>query len=391
MNKNSLNLENGTAGQTEKMQKQKKVDLEKSELSQPIKSTQGDFFYKDIIETIREPVLVLDSDLRVLHTNQSFNNTFKVTAQETVGNLIYDLGSRQWDIPKLHTLLDEILPRTKMFNDYQVDHVFPAIGKRTMLLNARQIINSPEKQQLILLAIEDITDRIIFEQTLQTTKEHFRRVFETTKEGILLIDNTELLNSLQVSNAELVNEYEATLKGWMEALDVRNNETEGHTQRVTELSLKLASRMGIKDTEIVHFQRGALLHDIGKVAVSNTILNKPGPLTREEWSIIRKHPLFAFQLLSKSKFLIPALDIPYCHHEKWDGSGYPRGLKGEAIPLAARIFAIVDVWDALISDRPYRKAWTKSEAMAFMQEQSGKHFYPEVVSAFQVMIQKSRK
>jgi HD-GYP domain-containing protein (c-di-GMP phosphodiesterase class II)/integral membrane sensor domain MASE1 len=198
----------------------------------------------------------------------------------------------------------------------------------------------------------------------------------------IAINNAELLNSLQVSNIELLNAYETTLKGWVDALDMRDHETEGHTQRVTELSLQLARQMGIKDVEIVNFERGALLHDIGKVAISDAILNKPGPLTDEEWVIMRKHPLYAFELLSKSKYLIPALDIPYCHHEKWDGTGYPRGLKGEAIPLAARIFSIVDVWDALTSDRPYRKAWTKKKALKYIREQSGLYFDPGVMAMF---------
>jgi HD-GYP domain-containing protein (c-di-GMP phosphodiesterase class II) len=159
----------------------------------------------------------------------------------------------------------------------------------------------------------------------------------------IAINNAELLTSLKTSNADLMNAYEATLKGWVDALDMRDHETEGHSRRVTELSLKLALHMGIKDSEIINFERGALLHDIGKVAISDSILNKPGPLTDEEWVLMRKHPLNALSLLSKTKYLLPALDIPYSHHEKWDGSGYPRGLKGEAIPLAARIFAVVDV------------------------------------------------
>ena len=229
---------------------------------------------------------------------------------------------------------------------------------------------------------------VYFRHTFQADQEWLEFLEMLTQQTAIAINNAELLNSLQSSNIQLLNAYETTLKGWVDALDMRDHETEGHTQRVTELSLKLANLMGIKDKEIVNFQRGALLHDIGKVAVPDTILNKPGPLTDEEWVIMRRHPQFAFQLLSKSKYLIPALDIPYCHHEKWNGSGYPRGLKGEAIPLAARIFAIVDVWDALTSERPYRKAWTQKKAMHYIQEQSGKHFDPEIVTAFQAMIKK---
>lgn len=202
----------------------------------------------------------------------------------------------------------------------------------------------------------------------------------------IAINNAEMVASLQVRNIELLNAYETTLKGWVDALDLRDRETEGHTERVTELSLKLARKMGMEGRDLVNFQRGALLHDIGKVAISDTILNKPGALSEEEWAIMHRHPAIAFELLSKSNYLIPALDIPYCHHEKWDGSGYPRGLKGEQIPLSARIFTIVDVWDALTSDRPYRKAWSHEKALAHIQEQSGTHFDPQVVEKFLALI-----
>jgi len=232
---------------------------------------------------------------------------------------------------------------------------------------------------------------VYFRHAFQANQEWQEFLEMLAQQTAIAINNAELLNSLQISNVELLNAYETTLKGWVDALDMRDHETEGHTLRVADQSLQLARRIGIKDSEIVNFQRGALLHDIGKVAISDTILNKPGPLTEEEWVIMRQHPLTAFQLLSKSKYLIPALDIPYCHHEKWDGSGYPRGLKGEQIPLAARIFAIVDVWDALTSDRPYRKAWTQKKALEYIQEQSGIHFDPKVVAAFQTMNHAGRK
>jgi HD-GYP domain-containing protein (c-di-GMP phosphodiesterase class II) len=226
---------------------------------------------------------------------------------------------------------------------------------------------------------------IYFREPFKADQEWQEFLEMLAQQTAIAINNAELLTSLKVSNADLINAYETTLRGWVDALDMRDHETESHTRRVTELSLQLALRMGIKDSEVVNFERGALLHDIGKVGISDTILNKPGPLTDEEWVIMRQHPLNAFQLLSKSKYLIPALDIPYCHHEKWDGSGYPRGLKGEAIPLAARIFAVVDVWDALTSDRPYRKAWSQKKALDHIQEQSGKHFDPKVVSAFMAL------
>ena len=172
----------------------------------------------------------------------------------------------------------------------------------------------------------------------------------------IAIDNAVLFADLQRSNLELALAYDTTLEGWSSALDLRDKETEGHTRRVTEMSVDLARAMGVSDAELVHIRRGALLHDIGKMGIPDSVLLKPGPLTEEEWKIMRKHPVYANELLSPIAYLRPALDIPYCHHEKWDGTGYPRGLKGEQIPLAARIFAVVDVWDALRSDRPYRGA-----------------------------------
>ena len=201
-------------------------------------------------------------------------------------------------------------------------------------------------------------------------------------QAAIAVDNYELFNDLQYSNLNLSMAYDETIKGWSQALDLRDHETEGHTQRVTEMTLRLAQKMGVYEDQMVHIKRGSLLHDIGKMGVSDTILLKPGPLNDEEWDIMRQHPIYAHDMLSKIAFLEPALEIPYCHHERWDGTGYPRGLKGEQIPLAARIFAVIDVWDALISDRPYRKAWPHEEVVAYIKEQSGSHFDPKVVDIF---------
>jgi HD-GYP domain-containing protein (c-di-GMP phosphodiesterase class II) len=198
----------------------------------------------------------------------------------------------------------------------------------------------------------------------------------------IAIDNAALFADLQHSKTELLLAYDATLEGWSRALDLRDKETEGHTTRVAELTLRLARDMGMSDEELVHVRRGALLHDIGKMGVPDSILHKPGPLTEEEWEVMRMHPVYAYRLLSPITHLRPALDIPYCHHEKWDGTGYPRGLKGEEIPLAALVFAVADVWDALRSVRPYRPAWTRDQALAYIRDQPGKHFDPRVVEAF---------
>ena len=180
----------------------------------------------------------------------------------------------------------------------------------------------------------------------------------------------------------IVNAYEETLAGWSRAMDFRDKETENHTQRVTDLTVRVAKSMNLTETQITHMRRGALLHDIGKMGIPDDILNKQGKLTSEEWVVMRRHPEYAYEMLNPIEFLRPALDIPYCHHEKWDGSGYPRGLKGEEIPIAARIFAVVDVWDALSSDRPYRKAMPKEEVCAYIRSESGTHFDPRIVDIF---------
>lgn len=198
----------------------------------------------------------------------------------------------------------------------------------------------------------------------------------------IALDNASLVDKLQRSNFELSRAYDVTIEGWSHALDLRDKETEGHSQRVTELTIRMARNLGISENEIAHIRRGALLHDIGKLGVPDAILQKPGELSEDEWVIMRRHPKYALDLLSPIDYLKPALDIPSCHHEKWDGTGYPRGLKGEQIPLSARIFALVDVWDALRSDRPYRPAWTEEKALEYILAQAGKHFDPEMVTHF---------
>ena len=198
----------------------------------------------------------------------------------------------------------------------------------------------------------------------------------------IAIENSILLQDLQRSNFELAMAYDATIEGWSRALDLRDQETEGHTQRVTDMTLKLARKMGMNDERLVLIRRGALLHDIGKMGIPDHILHKPEELTEEEQQIMRQHPQLAYDMLEPIAYLRDALNIPYCHHEKWDGTGYPRGLSGTQIPLEARLFTIVDVWDAITTDRPYRKGWPKPEALKYMREQSGKHFDPHLVEIF---------
>ena len=188
--------------------------------------------------------------------------------------------------------------------------------------------------------------------------------------------------NLQQAHAQLLTAYEATIEGWSHAMDLRDHETEGHSQRVMELTVKLAKAYGLDDEALHQIRRGAILHDMGKIGVPDAILHKQATLTDAEWEIMRKHPQFAYDMLHPIEYLRPALDIPYCHHERWDGTGYPRKLSKTEIPLAARLFAVVDVWDALTSDRPYRPAWKEADALKYIREQSGKHFDPQAVETF---------
>jgi putative nucleotidyltransferase with HDIG domain len=202
------------------------------------------------------------------------------------------------------------------------------------------------------------------------------------RQAAIAIDHAYLFDDLQLSNRELVLAYDTTIEGWSRALDLRDKETEGHSRRVTEMVLTLARSLQVAEADLPHVRRGALLHDIGKMGVPDHILLKPGSLTEEEWVVMRMHPVYAYELLSPIGYLDQSLDIPYCHHEKWDGSGYPRGLRAEQIPLAARIFALADVYDALSSDRPYRAAWPPEKVRVHIVGLSGTHFDPAVVEAF---------
>ncbi|HAD06095.1 MAG TPA: hypothetical protein DCE76_02940 [Anaerolineaceae bacterium] len=207
-------------------------------------------------------------------------------------------------------------------------------------------------------------------------------------QAAIAIDNAQLLKNLKTANQDLILAYDDTITGWARALELRDGNTEGHSQRVADLAVELAAAMGLRGEVLTHIRRGAILHDIGKMAIPDSILKKNSGLTEEEWQVMKMHPVYSYNLLSQIEFLRPAMDIPYAHHERWDGSGYPRGLKGEEIPLAARIFAVVDVWDALTDDRMYRPAWKPEEALAYIRSLSGKQFDPQVVEAFCALLEK---
>jgi len=235
-----------------------------------------------------------------------------------------------------------------------------------------------------LIAKNDVVGVLeVFHRGPREDDEEWRAFLETLAgQAAIAVENARLFEGLQRANTDLKSAYDATIEGWSRALDLRDKETEGHSERVTAMTVRLARAMGLGDDEIAHVRRGALLHDIGKMGVPDSVLLKPGPLTEDEWASMRRHPQYAFDLLSPIDYLRPALDIPHRHHERWDGVGYPSGLKGEEIPLAARLFAVVDVWDALRSDRPYRPRWPEEKTLAHVRSGSGTHFDPAVVDVF---------
>jgi len=227
---------------------------------------------------------------------------------------------------------------------------------------------------------------VLHRSPLSPTPDWMEFLHTLAGQAAIAVDSSQLFENLQRSNQELIQAYDTTLEGWARALELRDRETEGHTRRVTELTMRLARYMGVPENEMVNIYRGVLLHDIGKMGVPDHILKKPEKLTEEEWREMRQHPVYAYNLLSPISFLRGVLDIPYCHHEHWDGTGYPRGLKGEQIPLAARIFSVVDNWDALLSDRPYRRAWPRKKVKAYLKDSAGTILDPEIVEIFLAMI-----
>ncbi|WP_075062217.1 HD domain-containing phosphohydrolase [Ornatilinea apprima] len=229
-----------------------------------------------------------------------------------------------------------------------------------------------------VLGVLELFQRVPF----HPTNEWFGYLENFASQIAIAIDNGQMYANLEKSNLEMAQAYAATLEGWANALELREHETGQHTRRVRDLTICMAREMGFDREALEHIGRGALLHDIGKMGIPDHILLKPGPLSPEEWDVMRQHPRLAYDMLSSITFLQSALDIPYCHHERWDGSGYPRGLKGEEIPLTARIFSIVDVWDALLSDRPYRAAWPLDQVVAYIQDNAGTQFDPALVNVF---------
>ena len=292
------------------------------------------------------------SDGMYLDVNEGFVKLTGYSREEAVGKTTAELN--MWANPGERELFVEKIQQDKFVDNMDAGFRMKNGEIRRGLLSARVISINDE---ICLLSItRDLTDRI----------------------------NAE--NNLREAHKQLEEAYEATLQGWVETLDLREHETAKHSRKVVELTLKIAQKMNFDEESLVHIGRGALLHDIGKMGVPDEILLKPEPLLPAEWMIMKQHPRFARELLAKINFLNQAIDIPYCHHEKWDGTGYPRGLKGTEIPLSARIFSVADVWDALLSDRPYRSAWENERVKKYMLDKSGSHFDPDVIKVlFQVL------
>ena len=355
--------------------------------------------------------------LRAIDTAITSNHDLRKTL-----NLLLDKIIEQLDVDAaVFLLLDESSQKLSFSASYGID--IEPFRYKTILLG-EGVAGRAAKQKEIIYIRDLATDQqaiplrliagqenfvsyyaipLIIQGEVKGVLEIFKRAhFDSNKEWLnfldalagqaaIAIESTTLFENLQRSNDELSKAYESTIEGWSHALDLRDKETEGHTRRVTELTFELAKVFGFSSDDLVHIRRGSLLHDIGKMGVPDRILLKETTLDPEEWIQMKQHPVYALEMLRDIQYLHQALDIPHYHHERWDGSGYPHGLKGEEIPLTARIFAVVDVWDAITSDRPYRAAWSPEKAMMHIKAESGKHFDPHVVEMFTYLIEKIKE
>ncbi len=311
--------------------------------------------FRLLAENASDMISRLGTDGQVLYVSPACETILGYTPEELTGTISFDIVHEE-DRPFVKNLLKGKPLDATYTIAYRARH---KDGNYVWLeSSARAVLDRKTGDILeVQTASRNITERKKAEKALQDAHDHLREA------------------------------YERTIEGWVRALDLRDRETEGHTQRVTELTLKVATTLGFSDEELSHIRRGALLHDMGKMAIPDEILQKPGPLNEVEWEKMRRHPLYAYDMLSPISYLHRALEIPFYHHERWDGSGYPHGLKGEDIPLVARLFAIVDVWDALSTDRPYRKKMPRSEVIKYLRENSGKLFDPKLVEVFMSVIE----
>jgi putative nucleotidyltransferase with HDIG domain/PAS domain S-box-containing protein len=315
-----------------------------------------------LFEAMVDPVVILNNQHVVIDINTAMLALLDKKAEEVIGHPAKQIFEH-FPIPiKLYT------------------HVSYARAEATFEVGGKNVY-----YELTVWPLYDVnkemTGRIYISHDITALKELEHELREL---------NVDLEKRVRLRTKELAEAYDTTLEGWAKALELRDKETEGHSRRVTETTVALARAMGIPEEEVEHIRRGSILHDIGKMGIPDEILHKEGPLTEEERQVIMKHPETAYELLRQITFLEKALEIPYSHHEKWDGSGYPRRLKEREIPVSARIFAVADVWDALTSDRPYRKAWSRAQVTQYLINESGTHFDPRVVNKFLQMVEQGK-
>jgi PAS domain S-box-containing protein len=306
--------------------------------------------FRLLAENASDMIARLAINGQMLYVSPACETILGYTPEELTGTIIFDL---------IHEKDRAFIQNIFKGNGYDVTHI---VSYEAMRKDGHYIWLESSARAIL----DPKTNSVIEIQTAS------RDITERKKAG----------KALQAAHNDLQEAYDRTIEGWVHALDLRDRETEGHTQRVTELTIKVAKTLGFSAEELVHIRRGALLHDMGKMAIPDEILQKPGPLNEVEWKKMRQHPQYAYDMLFPIAYLRPALAIPFCHHERWDASGYPRGLKGEEIPLAARLFSIIDVWDALCSDRPYRKKLPPAEVTRYLQKKSGQLFEPRLVDVF---------
>jgi putative nucleotidyltransferase with HDIG domain len=324
-------------------------------------------------------------DLTIVQASSSFRSVL-IDRDITVEGapLVTVLDEFSGTEPVLASILQGAMP------SFQLDRVARDLPDGTVRYLTFYVSPLDENQPDLglLLLVENATRCSHLNQALVQSRNETRLMQDALSHAydelqrLALDERKSAKQALESAYLELREAYDHTIEGWVRALDLRDRETEIHTLRVTEMTVRLAREMGIEEPEIVHVRRGALLHDIGKMGIPDSILNKLDPLTPQDWDIMKKHPMYAYEMLSPIAYLLPALDIPYCHHEKWDGTGYPRQLKGDEIPLSARMFAVVDVWDALRSNRPYRGGWPENDVLEHIRNLSGTHFDPKVVDVF---------
>jgi PAS domain S-box-containing protein len=308
-----------------------------------------------------DPILLSDEELVITAVNQATIDVLGYTSLHLMGQSLFDL---------IHP-------------DDQIQAIGLQQGTLTMQGQAQRALLRLRHKNGDWRIIEFVGHRLPGITGASSIVLYAHDVTSQTIQARLMQDAASLE---RLARTTLAAAYDDILEGWVRALDLRDKETEGHTRRVTTLTVRLARMMGCDEETLVHIRRGALLHDIGKLGIPDRILHKSGPLTNDEWLIMKRHPVYAYEWLAPISFLAPALDIPYCHHERWDGTGYPRGLRAHEIPLAARIFAVVDTWDALRSERSYKPAISGIEALALVGVQSGRQFDPDVVRAFLTML-----